>query len=665
MPEDRSELSGVPEQPIVPEHTPLLATRSMSEIDANVTGSNEVEKNAERRIWLELWEFRSQLETAAKDTSFKFVFGEGFSFDAISGKITVDPTWYIEHNYTRNQIEFALLHEGMHLQQLGEDPQGYLNQFDDARRRATRRQPNGVEEVDKGVHTVFLRFNNCISDINVNSRVARQVPSYGKDGNRREAVESLYRDKLFKETDYRGKPLTYQFMNALLREVMLPDEPVQVAEKVRELLDKPFECVGQTLTLAQLIEQYFEYPLLGRKSQGWQGTERERWFVMERTLMPRFMELLEDDEKSGALQKYQPKPGDGGIGEGELAPNEKEEASKFAVEEQRNRNRSAEERASDAARSQFQDALASAGFSPEQVKQLNDIRVEVASFLPELTQLWHRLIQKSDIIVTGDRSRRHKYGVTVSVDDAIRQLPTIFTNPSRAEIMEQYEELLKRSDRPKDLIVHLHLDQSGSMDKPKQVAVQRIAYLLATSLENFRLERQIEGVPAMVQCEIWRFGSDAKLALPAVSSSNDRLADIARMVVEVDNNMGGTEDANSLEKSRQLLTPTLKERIAERDATMLVIEITDGETETLERSREIIEALKESGVTVKAIQILEGGLQLDTVSEDKVTAQNLHDKMQSHGTFGNLWGEDGHQLYQLKALKETLFKILLQHIQHV
>ncbi len=149
----------------------------------------------------------------------------GWYIDLEKPAVNADPKFFLDQGYSESESIYATFHEAEHFRAMAEDPQAYEYLF---------QRLNAKTDVHPSYPAAAKRFYNCIDDVGRN-RVVSNRWSAGR------TVEgSLYRDKLFPNTDLRmgGKPSTKQprhrqLMYAVLREAMLPDEPVEVDDEVR------------------------------------------------------------------------------------------------------------------------------------------------------------------------------------------------------------------------------------------------------------------------------------------------------------------------------------------------------------------------------------------------------------------------------------------------
>ncbi len=266
----------------------------------------------------------------AKDTSLSFRLSDAFYIDLEKGEVNLAVQWFSDKECTEDQIMWAVLHEIGHFRAMAEDPEGTLQNFEHVKERAKATGEDFLKRIEevfaesnpelltkvKAANQVpvdapedFLtplqsaayksqhRFYNVLEDIFNNKLVSRKAPKFeeyragGKD------IERLYREKLFKETDYTNEPRHMQFLNHLLRKEMVPDEDTQISDEVAEFLKKEISYKGKKHTVQQIIDRYLK-PKSGRDT-----TVGARQAIIRETIEPVFDELLRRD-----IAEWKPEP---------------------------------------------------------------------------------------------------------------------------------------------------------------------------------------------------------------------------------------------------------------------------------------------------------------------------------------------------------------------
>lgn len=139
-----------------------------------------------------------------------------FAIDLENGELLGDPSYYEKKGMTEAHAFNSFLHEFEHFRRLMGlvRERGGLTAWKAHRDRILKRRHLHV-------------FDNVLEDISVDRAILTRAP------NQTETQFDLYRNHLWKRRDMTSLPRHLQFVYALFREQMMPDEPVEVAEDVR------------------------------------------------------------------------------------------------------------------------------------------------------------------------------------------------------------------------------------------------------------------------------------------------------------------------------------------------------------------------------------------------------------------------------------------------
>ena len=191
------------------------------------------------------------------------------------------------------------------------------------------------------------------------------------------------------------------------------------------------------------------------------------------------------------------------------------------------------------------------------------------------------------------------------------------------------------------------------MTEAKRRAVQEIVYALLHSLMLSKEELSHE-VPQEVLGSIGveylvvGFGSQS-MELPSRFQHQQELAKRNQIVLEIGSiDLGGTRDAPALEMARNFFTQEDIKGIKEERVLGVVIEITDGHTETATESSVLVEEINRQGIFCRGIQIAEEGY-----SSSEITG----------GTFKEVWKNYGIQIPDLASLPKIIRTLLREAIQ--
>jgi len=613
--------------------------------------------------------YKRFFQTFAKDVSLSFKMSDRFYINLENGEVNNDVRWYAEKDCSREQILWANLHELSHFLDLAEDQEGmnknFDNIFDQAKKTGAmiekkwqekfgQTDPEFVEKMKKqqpispkkpektmnaserAAYDIHHTFYNVFDDIYVNNLVARKAPrfEYGQKG-APEDVSNLYKEKLFKGTDYSKSPRHLQFLYNLLREEMVKDEKVQVLEDVKEALDRKIKFMGKEYTPKEIVESFLK-PKTGRKT-----SVTERSLVLRRTLEPVFMDLLKKDFEEWEPEKPKEQKGGGGEGEGggqgnpfqsdyqefedkmpdKIDPEQikdwvnkdkkEKDEKKAKEEEQKKEDQKSPEQKAKEAQERLDRAWCEKNNIPESVlKKFHRIEANVAPYLEELSQLWRRIIYGSSKIVERGKEGYFKTGTELSIPKVIEEWPKIekkqFEEVRIFEREIQKEQLVRR---PELIRVRLAGDLSGSMDSAKRAVLEKCTVLLLSSLHEFEtylnLSRAQTKSKLEVETEVWVFGDFAKKIkaqrkdLPGV----DEQASIVKVYQGLGESLGGTNDNKALEAIEKSITLEEKEQIAKKKIMEIVIEITDGGSSDVGAAKKAVDKLLDEGVIARAFQI--------------------------------------------------------------
>lgn len=150
-----------------------------------------------------------------------FQIGESWATDLKTGNFTIDPSFFVEREYTPDHAVYATLHElWAHVRDIKRDPRL-------AAREIRFSQKGKAEQL----------FMNILSDIHGNKLMHHVLPAM------KDTAANLYDTKLFPlvgkdgvPVDYSVEPLHIQFMYKMIRDEMIPDSDTPVRPEVEEAL---------------------------------------------------------------------------------------------------------------------------------------------------------------------------------------------------------------------------------------------------------------------------------------------------------------------------------------------------------------------------------------------------------------------------------------------
>jgi hypothetical protein len=619
--------------------------------------------------------YRPLFDTFAGDTSLQFKAGDAFYIDLKSGEVSVDVRWFKEKGFTKEQIIWACLHELSHFRDLADDPAGMKEVFSDLRKKARALAPvlerkwaaaaakqnrpdyldairkhrpvssigsekeESLSGIEASAYKIFHTFANILDDVHVNGRVSRRVSGYAPGGSNEHQVVDLYREKLFKETDYSELPRHLQFGYAILRAVMVPEEEVVVSAEVQRHLNRVFNIGSK------------QYPVLGdgglvdtflRPSAKQDTRVSARARIIEATLAPIFEELLLKDIEEQefvipAAQSVAASAGEGASGDASANPfqgdykdfesrtpdqipegqieawqhgyHEGKQQRAMEGESGQGDKKTIEQKEKESKENLDRAWAAQHGVSPITLDAYRRIEKEVAPYVRELSQFWEHIIGGKRVELSQARQGYFKRG-ELSVDEAINKWADITKDPQRAEVMERYERKETIVSRPELIRVRLSGDISTSMRGEKLVMLQRCFVLLLSSLREFEtklnLTRAVTKTSLQIDTEAWVFGHGAECVkhkhVPP-TGSYDAEVEIVKIFEHLEQATGMSTRDDLVFK--EISTDIASEREALRSGKVmeLIFEVTDGGSGRPTLARSGIDQLEKDGAFVRAFQI--------------------------------------------------------------
>jgi hypothetical protein len=590
---------------------------------------------------------------------------ETFAFDHQRREIIVSPRLIEELNLETEEKKYIFLHELGHLIQLFQDPQSYLELFEISKKKAESKKEN-----KEAYQRSWRNFFNIFFDIHANSIIRALMPIYQKGERLEKLPQNFYSQKAFPEKDYSQAPLSVQFLYYLLRRVMVPNEEIVISERVRKEIEQKINFFGREYpSLEAFVREEIFNP---------SKTIKDIIFILKEFLMPIYEKLLEEDAKEGRLQEAPEL-----IGRIPMDSDISEEVIERIVEGIKETQKSGEEKYKENLRKGFEEWAKRKGFSEEEIKRFEEIQERTLKIISDLENLWQNFIQKSLEIGRG-KVTGFKTGTSISPQELIRELPVLLTQPSEAKIFTRY--LLEKeseSIRPRKINLILIVDLSGSMDEEKRKAVQEVAYAIGKSLINFyrtgalSVADQGTEFPVTINYQILGFGSSVKELTETTDEerrertkkdrpNRDLDEELLRAILKIGKiDLGGTQDALALEKVKDSITPEIKSNLENGDEILVILEITDGETETVVKSKTLVQELNSvPNVYCRAIQIP------GPIYSEKPKGETPEERLKPPevlpptGTFKEVWREDwGKRLENLEVLKETVIAILYDALE--
>jgi hypothetical protein len=585
---------------------------------------------------------------------------ESFAFDHRKKKVIVSPKLIENLNLEREEKKYVFLHEMAHLVQLFQDPESYLESFEIPKKKAEKEKEN-KEAYKRAWHNFF----NTFFDVHANSIVRALMPLYQKGERLEKLPENLYSKKAFPERDYSKAPFSVQFLNYLLRRVIVPQEDVVIDERVKREIEQKINFFGREY---ESLEKFVKEEIFNPAK-----TIKEEMFIFKEFLMPIYEKLLKEDAKEGRIEEIPEF-----IGEFPMDSDLSEETTGKIIEGIKETEKSPNEKYKEKQKEKFEAWAKGKGFSKEEIKRIEEIQERTLKIIGDLEELWRNFIQKS-VEIEEMKVAGSKKGVTISLPELIKELPILLTQPSEAKIFTRYlPEIKSESIKPRKINLELIVDLSGSMDEEKRKAVQEVAYALNKSLINFyrtgNLSVVDQGIefPVSINYRILGFGDSVKELTETTDEekkertkkdrpNRDLDEELLKAVLKIQKiNLGGTQDSLALEKVKNSITPEIRSSLENGDEILVILEITDGETATPQQSKNLAQEFNAiPNVYCRAIQI--PGAIYSEKPKGKIPEERLKppEVLPPTGTFKEVWGEDwGKRLEDLGVLKETVIAIL-------
>jgi hypothetical protein len=585
---------------------------------------------------------------------------ETFAFDHQRREIIVSTRLIEKLNLETEEKKYIFLHELGHLIQLFQNSQVYLESFEIPKKKSEEKKEN-----KDAYQKAWYNFFNVFQDIHDNSMIKALMPIYQKGERLEKLPENLYSRKLFPEIDYSQDPLSVQFLNYLLRRMMVPDEEVIISERVKREIEQRLSFFG---TDYDSLETFVREEIFNSTK-----TIKDIMFILKEFLMPIYEKLLEEDAKEGRLQEISEL-----IGKIPMDIDISEEVIKKIVEGIKEIQKSGEEKYIENQRKRFKEWAKEKGFSKEEIRRFEEIQERTLKIINDLEDLWQNFIQKS-IEINREKVSGFKTGISISSQELIRELPVLLTQPSESKIFIRYlPETKSELIKPRKINLELIVDLSSSMDEEKREAVQEVAYAINKSLINFYRTSTLSVVgqgiefPVTINYRILGFGSSVEELTETIEeekkerikkdrSNKDLDEELLRAILKIEKiDLEGTEDALALEDVKNSLTPEIRTGLENGDEILVILEITDGETATPQQSKTLVQEFNSiPNVYCRAIQI--PGPIYSEKPKEKTPEERLKppEVLPPTGTFKKVWGEDwGKRLENLEVLKETVIAIL-------
>lgn len=561
-----------------------------------------------------------------------------FAFDLKNNTIYVNSKFYKSSGFlfSDEKTLFATCHEIEHFsekkQLLSEDDGG--KQFENYLKKLEKSRAYGV-------------MDNCLADIRENKTVIKKTNEENAG-----IEQSMYKEDLFKETDFTNQPKHIQLSQAILRENRVPDEACKVAPEIRTKLDEIRAIKSPDGAGLMDIMTNSEVPMSIRIK------------LQDRYIWPMVQELLEKDLEEE--KKKEVGDGDGKKEKGEKGKEKKQDKGKKTSQSEKSDPNQIFKDAYDKAdkktpnavpietiKKVFKEWQKFKGENPleradnEYAEKLGVKKTELQKYrnlvkslekiinpetgeniVQELRNLIERIIAKR---LKPAQVPRYLVEEGEDLIDPALLVSDVKAGNLEPKVWETTEVKEKRGDRFGEVEITLVCDRSSSMEGDKLREQQKATVLMMEALKEFAERCDEEKVnlekPLEVKLEIYSFQQDSNDSTPLKKMSKE-LGEKERIEVAdiLSSASGGTTDFIPLETINKNLDEETKKKITEGELKKIVIVFTDGESNDADRTKKILKTLRLSGVIAAGIGITKDGkAALSTYAPEARLAEKAED----------------------------------------
>ncbi|MDE1970076.1 MAG: VWA domain-containing protein [Patescibacteria group bacterium] len=566
----------------------------------------------------------------------------GWAFDFQNRKLIYDPNFFIERGYNLQETLFATTHELMaHYGELLRDPELILKE---AKRYSAKEH----------LHLLY----NIFEDVLGNRRIVAELPFL------KETRETLYREKMFPQTDYTDKASHVQFTYGFIRQMMVSGEAVQLGLDAQTALDTLRSFGSEKIDILDLVTT----PTIDPK---------DRFRIMRTIVEPIYRELyekdLEEEKKNGKKDQGQVSPTDTTVSDkpqqGQGSGQEKrkwwqrkretpqegkgKEEKPGNEGDKKTSDRAAKEAAQKKFKEQYktyhdshpepityeeekqikkmmEEIVAKKGGAPtleqnileewarehgvnaEDVLGYRKEYAEIAPLVAELREVFKQIISRR-------LKERWKFSPQLETEGEELSEDTLVESSIESRMGGEphaFRELEKHQKEQKGygmLDMSLVNDLSGSMSEGGKLEMDRKSKLLfLESLADFQKEiKQAEYESGIVlglqvRTETRAFGDFGDTELKELSpelSEKDRVGIWKKMHKAG----GGTPDYLSLDAVLKSITQEQEKELREKTRRKVVVVLSDGESQDASRVQGILRELRSKGVIVLGLGMTESG----------------------------------------------------------
>lgn len=549
--------------------------------------------------------------------------GQGWVTDLKTGDFTVDPSFFVEHNYSAKHSIYATLHELMaHVRDAIRDPV------------YAARQREFTSTKDRPLAEARHIFSNILTDIYGNKLTHALLPAMKDVG------ADIYETRLF-APEHPGEPVDYtqqepmhlQFLYKIIRQEMIPDSNTLTRPEVDEAIKRLRDYEGSGFD----VIAYLTDP--GTKISG-----SDRFDQQLVTIWPEYDQLLELDKQEAEQKKQEQQQGSqsGEPGEsseqseqeqnsqpqdaGENGPFEDayrdyfenkhpepmseeehdklDKAIKDAAKEERrkqhDKTKTPEERARDREHQLNKTLREQTGHGLSEHRAYDTELAKWSNSIEHMREVFRSVLNEVVATRRGLSRRAHSDGDVLDPRRLAQTITDIKSGVPEPEAFQRYERVRGRTELIGKTDYIFAFDCSRSMTGEPAQAAAASAVIMLEALAG--MERDIKDAEEQhginledfdIRTGLYAFGSKA-ICLKEISSGlSDRERIDAYQACQTD--MGATSDFLALEAIATLPAETERQRI--------VIVISDGISNDVIRAQNAIKKLRDSGTFVFGVAL--------------------------------------------------------------
>lgn len=571
---------------------------------------------------------------------------KGWAFDFENKRLMYDPNFFIERGYSLKETLFATTHELMaHYGELLRDPEFVLKEA----RRYSQTKPH--------LHILY----NIFEDVLGNRRIVSELPFLD------ETRTTLYKEKMFPQTDYTDQSSHVQFVYGFIREAMVAGEPAKLGPEAREALEQ-LKTFGKDKTdVLDLVTTPTIDP-------------RDRFRIMRSVIEPIYEKLYRKDleqekqkqkeGKSGEPKEQegpsqgQPQEGKGGgekkekkrkwpwqkkeegkKGGGDGEPKEKpkggksadrkavEEAIKKFKKEYETYEKTHPEPLSPKDEDKIKEVLKETvaqrgglpsldrsileqwakehGVSPEDVLGYRNEYQEITPLIKELREVFKKIISRRLKERMRFSPQLEKEGEEIE-EGALAEAYVESKAGGEVRAFRDVERKKREEVGYGMLDMTLANDLSGSMEGTKLVMDRKSKLLFMESLADFQKEieeAELESGLSLgleIRTETRAFGDFGDAELKKLGTHLDEKERIS-VWKKLHQAGGGTPDYLSLEEVLKSISANYEKELRDKKRRKVVVVLSDGESQDSSRVQRALKELRDKGVIVFALGMTESG----------------------------------------------------------